>query len=116
MTNYILTAYPRSCNPVIAKLSSEIEYTTAKNQKYHLNFLSAQKIARRLLTCDRLVTKEIRVKKLTKKELAKELSLDLSELNTLLNWPSKAFYGKITSRVSLALVKLYCNAKFIEDT
>lgn len=114
MTAYILTTSKSAGNPLIAR-QLRAKYKTAKNQINHLSFPTAQKMIKRLLTCDRVVTKEIKAENFTIKELAEELSVDLPNLEAFIKAPSKTLYGKMASKISLPLIRLYYDTKWTEN-
>ncbi len=91
---------------------SQPSSNTDEQQKNYLSFLVAQKIIKQFLTCDRVVTVEVRRRKFTKRELAEKLSISQAELEVFIKPSCKAFYKKSAGKISLPLVKLYCNTKW----
>ena len=81
----------------------------AKTNK-NINFLTAQKMIYRLLTCKRIYKgKEL---KYTGEELARKLGIESKELEKL---KIPHFYKRKMHEITLSLSKLYCATKWADD-
>ena len=87
----------------------------SKTRIQHLSFLTTQKMIRRFLSCDRIITAEMRGEKLTIQELASRLSVNPLELELFIRPISRAPYRKTAGKIALPLIKLYCSTKWAED-
>ena len=114
MTEVILTASWLSGNVIDGQ--SEDKYRIGKNQKNHLSFLTAQKMIKKFLDSDRVIIKEVMAKKFTKLELAERLSIGLLELEGLIKPRIRTFHNRrVSGAISLPLIRLYCETKWIES-
>lgn len=86
-----------------------------RQKKSGLSFLTVQKMIKRFLTCDRIVTKKVRCRKLTERELAKKLSISLSELKVFVESATFARRRGISGEITPPLVKLYCSTKWAKS-
>ena len=80
-----------------------------------LDFLNAQEIINKFLSIDRVEIKdaeEVILPKYTKNELAMKLGITVEELDKA---KQKEFYGKISNKIILPLVTLYCSTKWVKD-
>lgn len=100
---------------------------TARQSSGNLNFSTAQKMIDKLLTCNRIQTREgegkvkahrrydepkIKARAFTKEELAKKLDISIKELDSL---KTPSFYKTIVNKISPLLIYLYCSTKFVDD-
>jgi len=107
MTKHIVTTSQLSGNGADSR--------SDKTRTQHLSFRTAQKMIRRFLSRDRIITAEILDEKLTIKELAKRLSVDSLELEPFIRPISIVPYRKTSGKIALPLIKLYCSTKWAED-
>ena len=92
------------------------KYGDKEEDTEHLSFKTAHKMAKKLITRNRVETKEIISEKFSEEELAKKLLTTPEELDRLINpTPTDIFYRKTAGDISHALIKLYCNTKWAED-
>jgi hypothetical protein len=123
VSNIILTARRRSSNnggkrdnnkQLRTELGKSSQFNDKNKLKYEgaLDFLVAQKMIRKFLSGNRIETREIRVLKYTKEELATRLGITVEELYKC---KRSYFYKKISMRILLPLVALYCSTKWVED-
>jgi hypothetical protein len=87
---------------------------SSNNKQKTLRFFTAQAMINKFLSCDRLVTSEIRCKKYTAQELANKLSISLPELEPFTKPPSRFCHRRNVGKIDMALIKMYCNTKWAD--